>query len=68
MWFVSQAGIPGNDWKDLVIEATTEVLKLSSSPMALLFQALLQYVTKTGARSVLVPGLFLQKQKLYKAI
>lgn len=50
------AGIPGNDWKDLVTEATTEVLKLSSSPMALLFQALLQYVTKMGARSVLVPG------------
>uniref|UniRef100_A0A1A8BCW9 Tetratricopeptide repeat domain 37 n=1 Tax=Nothobranchius kadleci TaxID=1051664 RepID=A0A1A8BCW9_NOTKA len=46
----SLAGVPGSDWKDLVMEATTEVLKLGSSPMALLFQALLQYVTKTGAR------------------
>uniref|UniRef100_A0A3Q2QUL0 SKI3 subunit of superkiller complex n=1 Tax=Fundulus heteroclitus TaxID=8078 RepID=A0A3Q2QUL0_FUNHE len=44
------AGVPGNDWKDLVMEATTEVLKLGSSPMALLFQALLQYVTKMAAR------------------
>ncbi|XP_040010998.1 tetratricopeptide repeat protein 37 [Xiphias gladius] len=44
------AGIPGNEWKDLVLEATTEVLKLGSSPMAHLFQALLQYVTKMGAR------------------
>ncbi|XP_062272695.1 superkiller complex protein 3 isoform X1 [Scomber scombrus] len=44
------AGVPGNDWKDLVLEATTEVLKLGSCPMALLFQALLQYVTKMTAR------------------
>ncbi|KAK5613394.1 hypothetical protein CRENBAI_022565 [Crenichthys baileyi] len=44
------AGVPGNDWKDLVMEATTEVLKLGSSPQALLFQALLQYVTKMAAR------------------
>lgn len=44
------AGIPGNDWTDLILEATTEVLKLGSSPMALLFQALLQYVTKMAAR------------------
>lgn len=44
------AGVPGNDWKDLVLEATTEVLKLGSSPMALLFQALLQYVVKMTAR------------------
>ncbi|XP_015228816.1 PREDICTED: tetratricopeptide repeat protein 37 [Cyprinodon variegatus] len=44
------AGVPGNDWKDLVMEATTEVLKLGSSPMALLFQALLQYVNKMTAR------------------
>ncbi|XP_014844173.1 PREDICTED: tetratricopeptide repeat protein 37 [Poecilia mexicana] len=44
------AGVPGNEWKDLVMEATTEVLKLGSSPMALLFQALLQYVTKMTAR------------------
>uniref|UniRef100_A0A669CVB8 SKI3 subunit of superkiller complex n=1 Tax=Oreochromis niloticus TaxID=8128 RepID=A0A669CVB8_ORENI len=39
-----------NDWKDLVLEATTEVLKLDSSPVALLFQALLQFVTKMAAR------------------
>ncbi|XP_043965312.1 tetratricopeptide repeat protein 37 [Gambusia affinis] len=44
------AGLPGSEWKDLVMEATTEVLKLGSSPMALLFQALLQYVTKMTAR------------------
>uniref|UniRef100_A0A8C4E6U4 SKI3 subunit of superkiller complex n=1 Tax=Dicentrarchus labrax TaxID=13489 RepID=A0A8C4E6U4_DICLA len=44
------AGVPGKDWIDLVLEATTEVLKLGSSPMALLFQALLQYVTKMAAR------------------
>ena len=49
---ISKVGAPGNDWKDLVTEATTEVLKLGSSPMALLFQALLQYVTKMAARSV----------------
>lgn len=44
------AGVPGNNWKDLVVEATTEVLKLGSSPMAHLFQALLQYMTKMAAR------------------
>uniref|UniRef100_A0A671Y3D8 SKI3 subunit of superkiller complex n=1 Tax=Sparus aurata TaxID=8175 RepID=A0A671Y3D8_SPAAU len=44
------AGVPGKDWTDLILEATTEVLKLDSSPMALLFQALLQYVTKMAAR------------------
>uniref|UniRef100_A0A672JN66 Tetratricopeptide repeat domain 37 n=1 Tax=Salarias fasciatus TaxID=181472 RepID=A0A672JN66_SALFA len=44
------AGVPGNDWTSLVQEATTEVLKLGSSPVALLFQALLQYVTKMAAR------------------
>lgn len=44
------AGVPGNDWKNLVQEATTEVLKLGSSPVAHLFQALLQYVTKMAAR------------------
>uniref|UniRef100_A0A8C9Y4S4 SKI3 subunit of superkiller complex n=1 Tax=Sander lucioperca TaxID=283035 RepID=A0A8C9Y4S4_SANLU len=38
------------DWTDMILEATTEVLKLGSSPMALLFQALLQYVTKMAAR------------------
>uniref|UniRef100_A0A8C3GAK6 SKI3 subunit of superkiller complex n=1 Tax=Cyclopterus lumpus TaxID=8103 RepID=A0A8C3GAK6_CYCLU len=44
------AGVPGNEWTDMIIEATTEVLKLGSSPMALLFQALLHYVTKMAAR------------------
>ncbi|KAM4576471.1 tetratricopeptide repeat protein 37 [Odontesthes bonariensis] len=44
------AGVPGNDWRDLVMEATTEVLKLGSSPIALLFQAMLQYVTKMTSR------------------
>lgn len=44
------AGIPGNDWKDLVQEATSEVLKLDSSPMAQLFQALLQFTIKMTAR------------------
>lgn len=44
------ASVPGNDWRDLVLEATTEVLKLGSFPMALLFQALHQYVTKMAAR------------------
>ncbi|XP_056138485.1 tetratricopeptide repeat protein 37 isoform X2 [Lampris incognitus] len=44
------AGVPGNDWKNLVVEASTEALKLGSSPMALLFQALLQFATKMGAR------------------
>uniref|UniRef100_A0A3B3BLI5 SKI3 subunit of superkiller complex n=2 Tax=Oryzias melastigma TaxID=30732 RepID=A0A3B3BLI5_ORYME len=43
-------GIPGNDWKDLVMEATTEVLKLGSFPVAHLFQALLQFVTKMTSR------------------
>uniref|UniRef100_A0A671KS45 Tetratricopeptide repeat protein 37-like n=1 Tax=Sinocyclocheilus anshuiensis TaxID=1608454 RepID=A0A671KS45_9TELE len=37
-------------WKDLVLEASTEVLKMGSSPVALLFQALLQFSIKMGAR------------------
>jgi len=50
-----QAGVHGNEWKELVLEATTEALKLpSSSSMALLFQALLQFTTKMAARSVLL--------------
>ncbi|CAN9513348.1 unnamed protein product [Ophioblennius macclurei] len=44
------ANVPGNDWPSLVQEATTEVLKLGSCPVALLFQALLQYVIKMAAR------------------
>lgn len=42
--------VPGSDWPNLIQEATTEALKLGSSPMALLFQALFQYVTKMAAR------------------
>lgn len=44
------SGALSNDWKDLVQEATTEVLKLGSSPMASLFQGLLQFVVKPTAR------------------
>lgn len=44
--------VTGNDWKDLVMEATTEVLKLGSFPVAHLFQALLQFVDKMNSRSV----------------
>lgn len=51
---VSQAGVPGNEWTSMLLEATTEVLKMASSPVALLLQALLQYVTKIAARSVFV--------------
>lgn len=43
-------GMPENDWKDLVQEATSEALKLASSPVALLFQALLQFTIKMTAR------------------
>lgn len=59
---VSQAGVPGNEWSSMLLEATTEVLKMASSPVALLLQALLQYVTKMAARSVLVqfPGFHFQ--------
>uniref|UniRef100_A0AAR2J8L1 Tetratricopeptide repeat domain 37 n=1 Tax=Pygocentrus nattereri TaxID=42514 RepID=A0AAR2J8L1_PYGNA len=44
------AGVGGNEWKDLVRDACTEVLKLGPFPLALLFQALLQYSIKMGAR------------------
>lgn len=44
------AGVGVSDWKDLVSEATGEVLKMSKSPVALLFQALLQFSVKMGAR------------------
>ncbi|KAK0142986.1 Tetratricopeptide repeat protein 37 [Merluccius polli] len=44
------AGVHGNEWNELVLEATTEALKLASSSMALLFQALLQFATKMAAR------------------
>lgn len=55
IWFfdlTSQVGVQGNEWTDLILEATTEVLKLGSAPVALLFQALLQFATKMAARSV----------------
>ncbi|XP_011614358.2 tetratricopeptide repeat protein 37 isoform X1 [Takifugu rubripes] len=44
------AGVQGNQWADLILEATAEVLKLSPAPVALLFQALLQFATKMPAR------------------
>ena len=47
-----QAGVPGSDWKDLVTEATAEVLKLGPSPVAVLAQSLLQFSTKMSARWV----------------
>lgn len=55
IWFCDitcQVGVQGNEWTDLILEATTEVLKLGSAPFALLFQALLQFTTKMDARSV----------------
>ena len=48
----SKAGVHGNEWNELVLEATSEALKLASSSMALLLQALLQFATKMGARLV----------------
>ncbi|XP_045562596.1 tetratricopeptide repeat protein 37 [Salmo salar] len=44
------AKVPGDEWKELVLEATTEALKLGPSPVALLVQALLHFATKMGAR------------------
>uniref|UniRef100_A0A672MRU2 SKI3 subunit of superkiller complex n=1 Tax=Sinocyclocheilus grahami TaxID=75366 RepID=A0A672MRU2_SINGR len=44
------AGVCVSEWKDLVLEASNEVLKMGSSPVALLFQALLQFSIKMGAR------------------
>ncbi|CAG00393.1 unnamed protein product [Tetraodon nigroviridis] len=43
-------GVQSKEWTDLILEATTEVLKLGSAPFALLFQALLQFATKMAAR------------------
>ncbi|XP_051981305.1 tetratricopeptide repeat protein 37 [Xyrauchen texanus] len=43
-------GVCVSEWKDLVLEASTEVLKMGISPVALLFQALLQFSIKMGAR------------------
>ncbi|KAI5088222.1 tetratricopeptide repeat protein 37 [Silurus meridionalis] len=44
------AGVGGVEWSSLVREACTEVLKLGPCPVALLFQALLQFSIKMGAR------------------
>uniref|UniRef100_A0A672M7H5 SKI3 subunit of superkiller complex n=1 Tax=Sinocyclocheilus grahami TaxID=75366 RepID=A0A672M7H5_SINGR len=44
------AGVCVSEWKDLVLEASAEVLKMGSSPVALLYQALLQFSIKMGAR------------------
>ncbi|XP_048045136.1 tetratricopeptide repeat protein 37 [Megalobrama amblycephala] len=44
------AGVCVSEWKDLVLEASAEVLKMGISPVALLFQALLQFSIKMGAR------------------
>ncbi|XP_066510637.1 tetratricopeptide repeat protein 37-like [Hoplias malabaricus] len=44
------AGVGGGEWKDLVRDACSEVLKLGPSPPALLFQALLQFSIKMSAR------------------
>uniref|UniRef100_A0A3B3SLZ1 SKI3 subunit of superkiller complex n=1 Tax=Paramormyrops kingsleyae TaxID=1676925 RepID=A0A3B3SLZ1_9TELE len=41
---------PSAEWKDLVLEATSEALKLGPCPVALLIQALLQFSLKMGAR------------------
>ncbi|XP_062873563.1 superkiller complex protein 3 [Trichomycterus rosablanca] len=44
------AGAGGEEWSSLVREACTEVLKLGPSPVASVFQALLQFSIKMGAR------------------
>ncbi|XP_073716319.1 superkiller complex protein 3 [Misgurnus anguillicaudatus] len=44
------AGVCVSEWQDLVLEACTEVLKIGSSPVNLLFQALLQFFVKLGGR------------------
>ncbi|XP_048838840.1 tetratricopeptide repeat protein 37 [Brienomyrus brachyistius] len=41
---------PSAEWKDLVLEATSEALKQGPCPVALLIQALLQFSLKMGAR------------------
>uniref|UniRef100_A0A4W4G0A7 Tetratricopeptide repeat domain 37 n=1 Tax=Electrophorus electricus TaxID=8005 RepID=A0A4W4G0A7_ELEEL len=44
------AGVGGAEWVKLAREACGEVLKLGPCPLALLFQALLQFSVKMGAR------------------
>ncbi|XP_048786478.1 tetratricopeptide repeat protein 37 [Lagopus muta] len=47
---ICMANVSNEHWPSLVQEATTEALKLSSCPLAVLLQALLQYIRKMGAR------------------
>ncbi|XP_043920067.1 tetratricopeptide repeat protein 37 [Protopterus annectens] len=47
---VCMAKVRSDHWPALVQEATNEALKISSCPLALLFQALLQFIQKIGAR------------------
>uniref|UniRef100_A0A8C4XJW5 Tetratricopeptide repeat domain 37 n=1 Tax=Falco tinnunculus TaxID=100819 RepID=A0A8C4XJW5_FALTI len=47
---ICMADVSNEHWPSLVQEATTEALKLSSSPLAALLQALLQCNRKMGAR------------------
>uniref|UniRef100_A0A669QMT7 Tetratricopeptide repeat domain 37 n=1 Tax=Phasianus colchicus TaxID=9054 RepID=A0A669QMT7_PHACC len=47
---ICMANVSNEHWPSLVQEATTEALKLYSCPLAVLLQALLQYIRKMGAR------------------
>uniref|UniRef100_A0A8C8VLU8 Tetratricopeptide repeat domain 37 n=1 Tax=Pelusios castaneus TaxID=367368 RepID=A0A8C8VLU8_9SAUR len=47
---ICMANVSNDHWPSLVQEATTEALKLSFCPLAVLLQALLQYNRKMGAR------------------
>ncbi|XP_048359260.1 tetratricopeptide repeat protein 37 [Sphaerodactylus townsendi] len=47
---VCMANVSNDHWPSLIQEATTEALKLSLCPVAVLFQALLQYSCKKGSR------------------
>ncbi|KAK1174217.1 tetratricopeptide repeat protein 37-like isoform X1 [Acipenser oxyrinchus oxyrinchus] len=44
------ANVSSSEWKDLVQEATSEALKITFCPLAVLLQALLQFSIKMGAR------------------
>ncbi|XP_021235950.1 tetratricopeptide repeat protein 37 [Numida meleagris] len=47
---ICMANVSNEHWPSLVQEATAEALKLYSCPLAVLLQALLQYIRKMGAR------------------
>ncbi|XP_014452741.1 superkiller complex protein 3 [Alligator mississippiensis] len=47
---ICMANVSNDHWPSLVQEATTEALKLSFCPLAVLLRALLQYSRKMGAR------------------